>query len=121
MSRIILKGNSLDCENSHFPDFAVDRKLPVIHRISAVLVDAELRKAIKEMMVKHLMLDMNADEIKNDEPLFGGGLGLDSVDALQLVVALERDFSLKLDDSDHSKSILANVESIAQAIEKVNG
>ena len=85
-----------------------------------MLVDEELRTAIKEMMVKHLMLDMSADEILNDEPLFGGGLGLDSVDALQLVVALERDFSLKLDDSDHSKTILANVESIAQAIEKAN-
>lgn len=73
------------------------------------------------MMVKHLMLDMSADDILDDEPLFGGGLGLDSVDALQLVVALERDFSLKLDDSEQSKAVLANVETIAQAIEKVNG
>ncbi len=86
-----------------------------------MLVDGELRKAIKEMMVKHLMLDMSADDILDDEPLFGGGLGLDSVDALQLVVALERDFSLKLDDSEQSKAVLANVETIAQAIEKVNG
>jgi acyl carrier protein len=86
-----------------------------------VLVDGELRKAIKEMMVKHLMLDMSADDILDEEPLFGGGLGLDSVDALQLVVALERDFSLKLDDSEQSKAVLANVETIAQAIEKVNG
>lgn len=84
-------------------------------------MDEKLRTAIKEMMVKHLMLDMSADEILDDEPLFGGGLGLDSVDALQLVVALERDFSLKLDDSEQSKAILANVESIAKAIEKANG
>ena len=52
----------------------------------------ELRQAIKEMMIEELMLDFEVSEIENETPIFGaGGLGLDSVDALQLVVAIEMD------------------------------
>src|SRR5437867_11360865 len=51
----------------------------------------EVKERIKAMMVENLMLQMSADEIADDQPLFGlGSLGLDSVDALQLVGALER-------------------------------
>ena len=54
---------------------------------------AELRSRIKEVMVDELMLDFAPDEIDNETPIFGAeGLGLDSVDALQLVVAIEKHF-----------------------------
>ncbi len=79
----------------------------------------ELRLKIKEVMVEELMLDYQAEEIGNETAIFGAqGLGLDSVDALQLVVALEKHFGLKIADSNAAKGILENVETIATEIEK---
>lgn len=79
----------------------------------------ELRHKIKEVMVEELMLDQAPSEISNTIPIFGGGgLGLDSVDALQLVVGLEKHFGLKLGNSDAAKGILESVETIAREIEK---
>ena len=78
-----------------------------------------LRQKIKEVMVEELMLDQEPSEISHTIPIFGaGGLGLDSVDALQLVVGLEKHFGLKIGNSDEAKGILENVESIAREIEK---
>ena len=79
----------------------------------------ELRLKIKEMMVDELMLEQSPAEISDTIPIFGaGGLGLDSVDALQLVVGLEKHFRLKIGNSDAAKGILENVETIAREIEK---
>ena len=79
----------------------------------------ELREKIKEVMVDELMLDQAPNQIDDKIPIFGaGGLGLDSVDALQLVVALEKHFGLKVGSSDAAKAILESVETIAQEIEK---
>lgn len=79
----------------------------------------ELVKRIKDMMVEHLMLPYPADEIGDETPLFGAeGLGLDSVDALQLVVALDKDFGLKIDDSEVARKILHDVRSMAAAVER---
>ena len=79
----------------------------------------ELRLKIKEMMVDELMLDQSPSEICDTIPIFGaGGLGLDSVDALQLVVGLEKHFGLKIGNSDAAKGILESVETIAREIEK---
>ena len=79
----------------------------------------ELRQKIKEVMVEELMLEQAPEEIGTTEAIFGGtGLGLDSVDALQLVVALEKHFGLKVGNSDAAKAILENVETIAREIEK---
>ena len=78
----------------------------------------ELRQAIKEMMIEELMLDFEVSEIENETPIFGaGGLGLDSVDALQLVVAIEKTFGLKISGSEKAKVVLENVETIAKEIE----
>ncbi len=79
----------------------------------------ELRTKIKEVMIEELMLEQAPDSIGNNEPIFGaGGLGLDSVDALQLVVALEKHFGLKVGTADSAKGILRSVETIAHAIEQ---
>lgn len=79
----------------------------------------ELRQKIKEVMVEELMLDQSPEEITNDILIFGGGgLGLDSVDALQLVVGLEKHFGLKIGNADAAKGILESVETIAREIEK---
>lgn len=83
---------------------------------------AQLRQKIKEMMVEELMLEIEPADIDNNTPIFGGeGLGLDSVDALQLVVGLEKHFGLKVENSSDAKTILATVETIATEIKRTQG
>ena len=78
-----------------------------------------LKQRIKELMVENLMLQVTTADIADELPLFGpGGLGLDSVDALQLVVALDKNFGLKIRDQEAARQILKNVDSIAQAVQK---
>jgi len=80
---------------------------------------ATLKLRIKELIVSNLMLQaVTVSEIGDDMPLFGpGGLGLDSVDALQLVVALDKQFGLKVKDTAAAKEILQSVDSIATAVQ----
>lgn len=69
------------------------------------------------MLVENLMLQSTADEIRDDQPLFGpGGLGLDSVDALQVVVALDKNYGLKIPDPETARKIIYSVNTIAAAI-----
>ena len=78
-----------------------------------------LKDRIRSLMIENLMLQVSPAEIKDELPLFGpGGLGLDSVDALQLVVALEKNFGLKIRDPEAAKKILQNVNSIAEAVQQ---
>lgn len=78
-----------------------------------------LKQRIKELMVENLMLQVSASEIADDQPLFGPeSLGLDSVDALQLVVALDKNFGLKIPDPAAAKEILHSVTTMAQAVQK---
>ena len=81
---------------------------------------AELKKKIKEALIEELMLQEEVEEIGDDMPLFGpDGLGLDSVDALQLVVALEKHFGLKIADAEAAKGILQSVDTIVAEMEKM--
>ena len=74
---------------------------------------------VKSILVDELMLDLEPDEIDENSNIFGPeGLGLDSVDALQLVVALEKHCQLKLPDAEAAKEVLTNVARIAQEIDK---
>ena len=80
---------------------------------------ADLKQEIKRMMVDNLMLQVGIDDISDDLPLFGpGGLGLDSVDALQLVVALDKAYGLKIADPETARKTLQSVQTIAEAIPK---
>ena len=75
--------------------------------------DNTLRDAIKTMMVESLMLKVTKEEIRDDLPLFGPeGLGLDSIDALELVVGLEKHFGVKVPNSEAAKHALATVNSL---------
>jgi acyl carrier protein len=79
----------------------------------------QLKADIKKLLVENLMLQQQPDEIADDIALFGpGGLGLDSVDALQVVVALEKNYGLKIADPNAAKQTLASVNAIAAAISK---
>ena len=78
-----------------------------------------LKERVKALIVETLMLQMSATELRDDQTLFGpGSLGLDSVDALQLVVMLDKNFGLKIADSNAAREILASVSSIIAAVEK---
>ena len=79
----------------------------------------ELKTQIKHLLVENLMLQSKAEEIADDLPLFGpGSLGLDSVDALQLVVALDKNYGLKIPDPEAAKKILQSVNTIVAALEQ---
>ena len=78
-----------------------------------------LKERVKTLMVENLMLQVGAAEIADDQLLFGpGSLGLDSVDALQLVVALDKNFGLKIPDPAAAKEILQSVNTIVEAVSK---
>jgi acyl carrier protein len=79
----------------------------------------ELKEQIRAMMVENLMLQVKPEEITDDLPLFGpGGLGLDSVDALQLVVALDKHFRLKITDAEMAREMLKTVSTITKAVKE---
>jgi acyl carrier protein len=76
-----------------------------------------LKQEIKRLMVENLMLQVSPEDITDSQPLFGpGSVGLDSVDALQLVVALDKAYGLKIADSDGAKRILYSVDTMAAAV-----
>jgi acyl carrier protein len=80
---------------------------------------ATLKRDIKKLMVDNLMLQIGPEEIGDDQPLFGpGSLGLDSVDALQIVVALDKTYGLKIADPEAARRILQNVGTIAASVAK---
>ncbi|MEP6937562.1 MAG: acyl carrier protein [Chthoniobacterales bacterium] len=75
--------------------------------------EPDLRCQIKEMLVKNLMLQTSADQIADDLPLFGtDGLGLDSIDALELVVSMEKTFGVGVPNSEVAAKALLNVNTI---------
>ena len=77
------------------------------------MLEPDLRDQIKEMMVENLMLKVPKEEIADDLPLFGAdGLGLDSIDALELVVSLEKKFGVSVPNSETARQALATVNSI---------
>ena len=79
-----------------------------------------LHARIKKIMVDELMLQIQPEEISDDGPLFGSdGRGLDSVDALQLVIGLEKNFGLKISEGDVAKEVLKSVRSIGDAVREL--
>ena len=80
------------------------------------LMDIALNTRIKQAIVSALRLPIAPDEIQDDAPLFGEGLGLDSIDALELVLELERTFGITISDEKTGATVLRSVNSIAQFI-----
>ena len=77
----------------------------------------ELMNKLKNQIIEELNLeDMEIDEIEDDAPLFGEGLGLDSIDALSLIVILEKSYGLKIENPEDGKTIMYSVKTLAQFI-----
>ncbi|APG59507.1 phosphopantetheine-binding protein [Christiangramia salexigens] len=80
---------------------------------------SNLHTQLKESIIEQLNLeDMEVSEISNDEPLFGDGLGLDSIDALELIVLLEKDYGIKLADPQQGKEVFESINSMVDYIQK---
>ncbi len=80
---------------------------------------ADLKLELKEKIIEQLNLeDMSVDEIGDQDPLFGEGLGLDSIDALELIVMLDKDYGIKLADPKEGRQIFESVETMANYIEQ---
>ena len=73
----------------------------------------ELKKQIIEVLN---LEDMSSDEIETDAPLFGTGLGLDSIDALELIVMLEKQYGIKLANPAEGKAIFKSVATMADYV-----
>ena len=78
---------------------------------------SDLKQELKEKIITQLNLeDIAIDEIADNDPLFGDGLGLDSIDALELIVMLDKDYGIKLTDPKEGKKIFESIEVMANYI-----
>ena len=78
----------------------------------------DLAPKVKDLIVRRLKLDIDPKTIQNDAPLFGEGLGLDSIDALELVLGLEQEFGIKVEDEEVGVKAFASVDSLCDFIEQ---
>lgn len=79
----------------------------------------ELVLKLKEQIIEVLNLEeITPADIENDSPLFGEGLGLDSIDALELIVLLEKNYGIRLANPAEGKAIFKSVNTIAEYVEK---
>lgn len=75
-----------------------------------------LKAEIKQAIVRSLRLPITAEEIGDSTPLFADGLGLDSIDVLELVLELERSFGVAISDEETGMQVLQSVDTIAEFI-----
>ena len=77
-----------------------------------------LKLEFKGHLITYLnLLDVKAEEIKDDEPLFGGDLGLDSIDSVELIELLDREYGIKIKNPTEGRQILVDVNTIVDYIE----
>lgn len=81
------------------------------------VVTEELIQDVKQLIIERLKLEeIAAEDINTDAPLFGEGLGLDSIDALELVIGLEKEYGVSIPDAEVGKKVFQSVRTIAQYI-----
>jgi acyl carrier protein len=79
----------------------------------------QLIAELKQRIIESLNLEeVKPEDIQNDDPLFGEGLGLDSIDALELIVMMEKHYGIKLKDASEGKAIFQNISTMADYIAK---
>jgi acyl carrier protein len=82
----------------------------------------DLIQKIKQLIIQRLKLvDMTPEMIENNAPLFGEGLGLDSIDALELVLGLEKEFGVIIPDAEVGKKVFQSVRTMAQYVLEQQG
>lgn len=79
----------------------------------------ELKEKLKSQIILFLNLtDLTPADIKDDEPLFGDGLGLDSIDSLELIVLLKREYGINIQDPKVGRKVLVDINTMAAYIEE---
>ncbi|MFO8128727.1 MAG: phosphopantetheine-binding protein [Bacteroidales bacterium] len=79
-------------------------------------MEALIEKLKKEIIEALNLEDIEPEDIKADDPLFGDGLGLDSIDALELIVLLEKSYGIKIEDPKDGKKIFYSLRTMAEYI-----
>ncbi len=78
---------------------------------------SQIRGKLKELLVSHLSLqDVVPEQIQDDAPLFGDGLGRDSLDAVEIVVLLQRHFGVHIKDMELGRQVFASINTLAQYV-----
>jgi len=77
----------------------------------------KLAHKLKCMIIERLELeDITPEDVSNDDPIFGAGLNLDSLDALDLVLLLEKEFNIRIRDPEQAKKILLTINTLSEYI-----
>lgn len=85
-------------------------------------VTEELILRLKRLIIDRLKLEeISPEDIGNDDPLFGEGLGLDSIDALELVLGLEKEYGVVIPDAEVGQKVFQSVRTIAQYVVENSG
>ena len=88
---------------------------------AGTFVDTDLKSRIRHTIVDRLRLEVEVSDIDDAAPLFGDeGLGLDSIDALELVLGIEQEFGVRIEDEEVGSTALASVDSLAEFIASQN-
>lgn len=82
------------------------------------MANPQMAQRVKELIVRRLKLDIDPQSIDSSAPLFGEGLGLDSIDALELVLGLEQEFGIKVQDEEVGVKAFASVDALVDFIEQ---
>jgi len=78
---------------------------------------SDIKKKLKELLIDNLSLeDINPEDIKDNEMLFGEGLGLDSLDAVEIVVLLQRNYGLEISDMEEGKKVFHSIDTLANYV-----
>ena len=81
--------------------------------------NTELKQQLKTQIIEFLnLISVKPEDIKDDEPLFGEGLGLDSIDSIELIVLMRREYGIDIQDPKQGRKILVDINTMADFIEK---
>lgn len=103
---------------------SINRAIPLFPRYSLLLPTRkffmqDLKTTLKQQIIESLNLQgMKPEEIDDNAALFGDGLGLDSIDSLELMVLLERNYGIKIEDAREGRKVLTSVQSMADYIQE---
>jgi acyl carrier protein len=81
--------------------------------------DPQIRHELKRLLIETLELDVAPAQIGDDEPLFESGLGVDSIEALALVNAIEKRFSVEIPDDEIGLSMFQDIRSLAEVLDRL--
>nr|WP_203544826.1 phosphopantetheine-binding protein [Desulfovibrio sp. JC010] len=100
------------------------KPLPVLQflqhvELTILYTEVNLHTKLKELLIEELnLVDVSVDEIEDDAPLFGEGLGLDSLDAVEIVVLVQKNFNVEIKNMEEGKAAFQSVNSLVDFIKE---